>query len=83
MKQWAMPMWIFLSGQVLLLVIWLFLPAADAAVNSTATATANVTATFWGWGWLMSNGVVKYLLYGITEMATLFFAGLALLKSRT
>lgn len=83
MKNWALPLKVFVVGQLLLLIIFLFMPAVDLAVNSTAVQTAAMAPSFWGWGWLMSAGVVRLLLYAVYELAILVATGLALLRSKT
>jgi len=83
MKQWLAPLWIFIGGNLILLVLFLFMPGIDSAVNSTAIATANVSSTFWGWSWVTSSGTVRFLLYAFFELCVLFSAGYALLKSKT
>jgi hypothetical protein len=82
-KSWAAPLGIFIVGQIILLVLFVFMPSIDSAVNSTAVATANVTSTFWGWGWLMTNGTVKFLLYGLGELVVMGLTFIALMKSKT
>jgi hypothetical protein len=83
MKKWAMPLGIFVSGQLVLLVLFIFMPSVDAAVNTTATATSAITPTFWGWGWVMTNGVVRMLLYAFGELAVCALSFVALMKSPT
>jgi hypothetical protein len=83
MKKWAMPLWIFIGGQFILLVLFVFMPAIDNVQTSTAAATATVSSTFWGWGWLMTAGVVRWLLYAFGELIVMVVTGIALLKSRT
>jgi hypothetical protein len=85
MKQWLAPLGIFITGQLILLVLFIFMPGVDSAVNQTATATANITATgnMWGWGWLMGSGTIRWLLYMFGELLVLFAAGMALYKSKT
>lgn len=83
MKQWFAPLWIFIVGQAGLLFLLLFLPSVDSSVTNLASGTVAWGAIGWGWTWLMTQGVVRWLIYIGYEFVVIFVAGKALLKSKS
>jgi len=84
MKSWFAPLWIFIGGNLILLVFFLFMPGVDTSVATlSASVNATVKSTFWGFSWVTTSGVVRWLLYAGAELFILFGTGMALLKSKT
>ncbi|MDD5338178.1 MAG: hypothetical protein PHG35_02035 [Dehalococcoidales bacterium] len=83
MKSWLTPLGVFIVGNLVILFLQLFMPAVDTEQAALASATSNVTSTFWGWGWLMTSGVVRWIIYIVIEILTLWGTGVAVMHSRT
>lgn len=84
MRKYMVPLWVFVSGQILLLVVALLMPSVDSAATTLASDTAAVDA-FAGtwWTWLMSAGVVRLLVYLFIEAAIFWATFKAFLAVRT
>ncbi|MBU1173300.1 MAG: hypothetical protein KKD44_27350 [Proteobacteria bacterium] len=72
MKQFFAPLFIFVGGNLCLLIANLFMPAVDTVQAQLAADTAAVAGTFWGWSWLMTSGVARWFLYLLIEGFILF-----------
>jgi len=70
MKKYFAPLWVFVGGQVVLLIAFLFFPAIGDAGTQLASDTANVSSTFWGWTWVV--GSVKLIVFLVLEAFVLF-----------
>lgn len=81
MKQWLTPLGIFLGGQLILLVVTLFLPAVTTQVTTLASDTEDIAGNFWGWSWLMTSGVVRWIIYIVWEGFILWATGKAFLAA--
>jgi hypothetical protein len=66
MKYFA-PLKIFIWGNILLLITFPFFPAIGQVADQLKADTAAHAATFWGWSWIMSQGMVKWLIYAVFE----------------
>ena len=55
MTKYFAPLRIFVVGHILLLVVWLLMPAVGDAGDQLAAATAANASTFWGWTWVVSG----------------------------
>lgn len=55
MKKYLAPLGIFVGGQLLLLVVFLLMPAIGQTTDQLATDTAALAPTFWGWAWVVSS----------------------------
>lgn len=66
---YLVPLKIFVVGQLLLLFSFPFFPAIGTAADNLAADPASTTyaAYGWGWSWLMTQGVVKWLIYAVLE----------------
>lgn len=82
MKRFFMPLWVFVIGQLVVLIVTLLLPAVTTQVATLDTETQAIGSNFWGWEWLMTSGVVRWLIYITMEGAVLFATGKAFLATR-
>ena len=80
MKKYFKPFWIFVGGNVVLLLLFLFLPAIGTSGEQLAAETASYADNFWGWSWIVGN--VKFWVFGIFEMVVLFLTARAFIKVR-
>lgn len=81
MKEYLRPLGIFIGGNLLLLILWLFLPTIGNSATQLAADTAEHASTFWGWAWVVSS--IKILIVIIGELGVLFAAGWAFLHSKS
>ncbi len=79
MKKFLAPLGIFVLGQLVLLVVFLFMPAIGNAADNLSAETAAIASTFWGWTWVVT-GTQFWVFLGL-EGAVLFSAVVAFLKS--
>lgn len=82
MINYIRPLVIFVLGNLLLLIVALFMPGIDTATAALASETAELNAWAWGWNWLMSQGVVRLLIYLIFEGLILFATAKAFLAQK-
>lgn len=80
MSKYLRPLWIFIGGNFLLLILWLFLPAIGIAGDTLAAATTDKASTFWGWSWVSNS--VKLLVVIPGELLVLYMAARAFLSDR-
>lgn len=80
MLSYLRPLGIFIGGNLLLLIMWLFLPAIGNAGTQLAASTAEHASTFWGWSWVVSS--IKILVVVFGELLILFFTARDFLSSR-
>lgn len=82
-KSWLSPLIVFCVGELMMLVVFAFLPSYDSAISSVNTTTASTIRTFaWGWSWLMSTGVMRWLLLTFCQALILFVTGWVFIQSR-
>lgn len=74
------PLWVFLGGNITLLIVFLFLPALGDAGTQLEADTAGIASIFWGWSWVV--GSVKLLVFLVLEMLVLFATAKAFLATR-
>ncbi len=55
MKKYLAPLGIFIGGQFLMLIVFLFFPALGQTGDQLAADTAAMAPTFWGWAWVVSG----------------------------
>lgn len=82
MKRKLLPLWVFLGGNVILLLLFLVLPTIGNTVDTSTAAAADYTDVFWGWEWWSSGTVVKFVIMLIWEMLVLFATVKAFLAVR-
>lgn len=78
-KNWLMPLGIFVVGEIAFLVVILFSSGIDTAQSTLAISTNVTGANVWGWTWLMSNGVVKGIFMFVYQAILLFTVGFAII----
>jgi hypothetical protein len=79
MTKYLAPLGIFIGGQLLLLILWLFLPQMGDA--GAAVAANSHIDTFWGMEWA-SNGI-RIIVVVLGELFVTGTALWAFLKART
>lgn len=77
MGKYLTPLWVFVGGNLCLLIAWLFMPAIGTAGTQLAADTANISSTFWNWTWVV--GSVKLLVYVAFELVVLYSTAKAFL----
>jgi len=70
MKEYLQPLWIFLGGNLLLLIAFIFFPAIGEAQTSLTAETASVAGDIWGWSWVMAS--VRVIVFVFIEGLILF-----------
>ena len=78
MFKYIAPLGVFLGGNFVLLLVFLFLPAVGDAGDTLAAATSSYASNFWGWDWVVGN--VKFWVFFIFEMVILGMTTMAFLK---
>lgn len=79
MKNYLMPLWIFIGGQFLILILWLLLPSIGSAGDTIATNPH--ISTFWGMTW--ASGSVRLLVIIAGELIVTILALLAFLRAKS
>lgn len=80
MKKYLYPLWVFVGGNLIGLILFLFLGAISSAASDLETATAGIASTFWLWSWVVAN--VKFIVWFGVVMATLYATAKAFLSVR-
>jgi len=81
MSKYLTPLWVFAGGQLLLLILWIFIPAIGQAGIDLATATEEHASTFWGWGWASNS--LKILVVVVGELCVLYATFRAILATKS
>jgi len=81
MFQYLKPLLVFIGGNLLLLVLWLFLPSIGDAGTALSAATAAHASTFWGWGWVSSS--IKIIVVVLGELVVLYGTFRAFLSAKS
>jgi hypothetical protein len=79
MKNYLMPLWIFVGGQFLILILWLFLSAIGTAGDTLATNEH--ISTFWGMTW--AAGSIRFIVIIAGELIVTIAALIAFLHAKT
>ncbi len=87
MKEFFLPLKVFVVGNIMLGALMWFWAAAKVD-DSVAVLAANTTAwaslpTSWGWSWLMTSGVVRWLAFVIGFLTVCFVTGLVFWRQQT
>ncbi len=82
MKKYFAPLGIFVGGNIMLLVVFLFFPALGQAETDLASNTSAITPVFWGWSWLMTVGVIRLAVFLMFEGVILWATGKAFLAQK-
>ena len=83
MGKYLLPLKVFVGGQVVMLVVYLFFPALGDAGTQLAADTAAASASvggFWGWTWVV--GSVKLIVFLTLEMVIFYATARAILAVR-
>jgi len=78
MTKFLAPLGIFIMGNLLLLVMFIFFPAIGTASDKLAEETAG----FMGWGWQWAVSSTRLLVFLIAELVILFAVAKSFLSSR-
>jgi len=81
MSKYLTPLWVFAGGQLLLLILWIFIPAIGEAGSTLAAATAEHASTFWGWSWASNS--LKILVVVVGELFVLYATFKAILATKS
>ena len=76
-----MPLWVFVSGQFLMLLLFLFFSAFGDQATTLQTDTAGVFPTAWAWDWAVTN--VRLWVYIAAELTILFFTAKSFIESKS
>ena len=79
MKNYLMPLSIFVGGQFLILILWLLLPSIGSAGDTLATNPH--ISTFWGMTW--ASGSVRLIIIIAGELIVTIAALIAFLHAKT
>lgn len=83
MIKYLVPLGIFAFGMIVALVLFLFLGSIGSAVDQMNTDTASITTSvFWNWDVVSSTTSVKFIVFLLVMLLTLFASGKAFLKLR-
>lgn len=74
MKRFLRPLWVFVSGQVIMLALFLFFPQIATSLTGLA-AVEGAGAALWGWIWLIP--AARILIVIIVEGLTLYAVALS------
>jgi len=80
MLKYIRPLGIFLGGNILLLILFLFFGAFGNAAEQLQSDTAAIASTFWAWDWAVTS--VRLWIYISAELAILFLTAKAFLAVR-
>lgn len=80
MKKYLTPLWVFIGGQIIALICFLFLGTIGSAAEQLAADTESMASTFWNWTWVSNPNVVKFTVFLLVELITLYATAKAFLK---
>jgi hypothetical protein len=80
MKKYLAPLTVFVGGQFLLLIAFLFFPAISASGTKLAADTAPYASTFWGWSWVVSS--TRLIVWVALEFAVIFASVMTFLHAK-
>lgn len=75
MSKYLVPLGVFVGGQVLLLVGFLFFSHINAAGTQLAADTVAIASTFWGWTWVVSS--IRLIIFVLAELLVLYMTARA------
>jgi len=65
MKQFFLPLGIFITGMIMLLFSTLFYPNIDAATTQLNSETAAIQANYWGLTWVIGSTRLLVFVLGL------------------
>ena len=78
MKKYLAPLGVFVGGNLLLLVAFLFFAAFGTAGDAVAANASGYGDTFWGLTWV--TGSFRLLIYVVLELIILFGTAVAFIR---
>jgi len=82
MTKYLAPLFTFVGGMIVALVLFLFLGAIGTAAEKLAADSAEMAPTFWNWAWVAQGNTVKFLVFILVILLTLYATAKAFLKVR-
>ena len=82
MGKYLAPLGIFCGGMLLALVLFLFLGTIGDAADKLGEDTAAMAPVFWNWAWVAQGSVVKFLVFIVVILLTLYATAKAFLRVR-
>ena len=82
MGKYLAPLGIFVFGMLVALVIFLFLGTIGDTTDQLAVDTAAMAPVFWGWSWIAQGTVVKFIVFIVVILLTLYATAKAFLRVR-
>ena len=79
MGKYLVPLGVFAGGQFVALICFLFLNTIGGAADQLAADTAEMAPVFWNWTWVSSGTTVKFVVFILIELLTLFATAKAFL----
>ena len=80
MKQFLLPLKIFVVGHLIILCAFPFFPALDAAAQVLAAEASGIIGIFWGMSWAVAS--FRYLVWFFLEASVLIATGLAFIRAK-
>ena len=80
MGKYIRPLTIFVGGQIVMLLVLLFLPAIGVAGDDLAAETAHWATIGWGWEWVSNS--TRLIVFVTLELTILFLTAKAFLSAR-
>ena len=72
MLKYMFPLWVFVGGQFVLLILFLFLGAIGDTADKLAVDTAEMAPYFWNWAWVSQGTTVKFIVFILLELMVLY-----------
>lgn len=82
MKKYFKPLGVFVSGQFVLLIVFLLFSFAGSQIDNLAADTAAYHDTFWNLSWLTNSTVWQLGIYIGIELVTLFSTAVVFIKTK-
>ena len=70
MTEYFRPLWIFISGNIALLLVYLFFPAIGVVQGTLETDIAGSVGNFWGLSWVITS--TRVIIVVIFEAVILY-----------
>ncbi len=69
MRRYLQPLFCFISGQIIMLVLFLFFPYIGTAL-ATLSEVPGAALQLWGWDWLIPAG--RIIIVVVVELVTCY-----------
>lgn len=80
MREYLQPLFIFVGGNLGLLLIFLFFPAIGTVQTQLQSDTAAYASNFWGWSWVVTS--IRLIVVLVFEGLILFTVAKSILGLR-